>query len=82
MVTIDIKQLLRNERQRRTGPKLVATQQAPDEVAECNLDGPIILADFAVGADKLQVGVTQARRCVLGTVSAPCVEGVPGIAHR
>ena len=55
MVTIDIKKLLRDERQRRTKPAAAAAQDASDEASECSLSGEINLARFAVGADKLPV---------------------------
>jgi hypothetical protein len=55
MVTIDIKKLLRDERQSRIKPVAAAAQDGTDEASECSLSGEIILTSFAVGADKLSV---------------------------
>jgi hypothetical protein len=60
MVNIDIKQLLRDERQRRITPDAAVAEQEFNEASVCSISGLISLDDFAVGADKLQVGATSA----------------------
>ena len=56
MVTIDIKKLLRDERRKRITPITAAAQGDSHEHPACSLAHQIDLANFAVGADKLQVG--------------------------
>jgi hypothetical protein len=55
MVTIDIKQLLRAERQKRTTSGAAAVHQEPDEEQTCSVSEVVRLDDFAVGTDKLLV---------------------------
>lgn len=64
MVTIDIKRLLREERQRRKGAQVDVSQHAEDETAECSLNGRVAVGDYAVGQDKLQVKFECARLTV------------------
>jgi hypothetical protein len=56
MVTIDIKKLLRDERQKRITPTTTVAQEESDELPACSLERKIDLASFAVGVDELSVG--------------------------
>lgn len=90
MVTIDIKQLLREERQRRKTPQADVPQRAEDEAAECSLTDQIDLGDYAVGQDKLQglyyvpnALTRQRENAILAAIdSAPASRWVPAEGRR
>lgn len=69
MVTIDIKKLLRDERQSRIKPVAEAAQDGSDEPSECSLSGRISLARFAVGVDRLSV---LRSTCLQRANAQPC----------
>lgn len=59
MVKIDIKQLLREDRQRRIAPKAPVVEH--DDIAETGgLEQPVDLENYAVGRDHLQAGCVAA----------------------